>query len=480
MSRSPPIHQRNLISRRPAKREGPQQQLDHQLQQGLALHQQGQLAAAKSIYEAILKVNAKHFDALHFLGVINSQNKNSQAAVDLIDKAILINPNVAAAYINRGNAQQELMQWHAAVESYDKAIRIKPASAEAYYNRGVALKELKQLVSAIASFDKAIFIKPTLADAYWNKSLALLLAGKFSEGYKFYEWRWKSETFKLRHPNFQRPLWLGLESLKDKTILLHCEQGLGDTIQFCRYAKLLNVLGARVILVVQKPLLQLLSNLEGIHQLIEKDSVSPDFDYHCPLMSLPLAFKTTIESIPCYGPYLYARKDKIEKWAGFIGGAGFKIAICWQGSKEGKVDIGRSFPVSLFADIANIVGVRLISIQMNAGVEQLECLPKGMKVETLPEDFDIGDNAFLDTAAVMKCVDLVISSDTALTHLAGALGVKTWLPLKYVPDWRWMLDRADSPWYPSVTIYRQQEIDDWIGVFHEMEQDLRAVVANKN
>jgi hypothetical protein len=185
-------------------------------------------------------------------------------------------------------------------------------------------------------------------------------------------------------------------------------------------------------------------------------------------MSLPLAFKTTLQSIPAEAPYLFARQDKINQWASHLGSHGFKIAISWQGNAQGKVDIGRSFPVSLFAQIAKLPGVRLISLQKNTGVEQLANLPDGMIVETLPKDFDSAENAFLDSAAVMKCVDLVISSDTALTYLAGALGVRTWLPLKYVPDWRWMLDRDDSPWYPQHTLFRQPQLNDWLSVFNNM------------
>jgi hypothetical protein len=231
---------------------------------------------------------------------------------------------------------------------------------------------------------------------------------------------------------------------------------------------------------VPKALLGLLSGLEGVDQFVEKGKALPSFDYHCPLMSLPLAFKSSLESIPNNIPYIHSNINNQNKWQERIGGAGFKVAICWQGSTKGKVDVGRSFPVSLFEGLSHIDGVRLISLQKNEGVEQLKNLPVGMIVETLPDDFDSGENAFLDSAAVMKCVDLVITSDTALTHLAGALGVKTWLPLKYVPDWRWMLDRSDSPWYPNHRLFRQQTIDDWISVFTEMEKELKSLLSTKS
>jgi hypothetical protein len=228
-----------------------------------------------------------------------------------------------------------------------------------------------------------------------------------------------------------------------------------------------------------KVLICLFSELEGVDEFVEKGKALPDFNYHCPLMSLPLAFKTTIQSIPNFNPYIRSNTINQDKWQELIGKIGFKIAICWQGSTKGKIDIGRSFPVSLFEGLAQIEGVRLISLQKNEGIEQLNNLPMGMRVETLPDDFDNGDNAFLDSACVMKCVDLVITSDTALTHLAGALGVKTWLPLKYLPDWRWMLDRNDSPWYPNHRLFRQETMGDWGSVFNEMELALRALVLTK-
>ena len=300
-------------------------------------------------------------------------------------------------------------------------------------------------------------------------------------GFNEYEWRWKSEDIEKQAEKrtFTQPLWLGKESLHNKTILLYSEQGLGDTIQFCRYAMLVAELGAKVILEVQKPLVNLLQNLTGVSQLVEKGSALPEFDYQCPLLSLPLAFKTVIESIPNQIPYIHSGADKEDKWREHIGETGFKIAICWQGSTQGKVDVGRSFPVSLFERLAKIDGVRLISLQKNEGIEQLKNLPIGMKVETLPDDFDGVENAFLDSAAVMKCVDLVITSDTALTHLAGALGVKTWLPIKYVPDWRWMLDRSDSPWYLNHRLFRQATRNDWTTVFKEMETELKSLISTK-
>ena len=514
MPRPPKIPVRKPQAAVKAVASQPQCQLAALFMQGLALHQQGQLAQANQIYAQVLALQPVHFDALHLSGVIAFQSKNPALAVELIGKAIAIKPDYADAYSNRGLALkelnrldealasydraiaikpdyaeacsnrglalQELKRVEEALASYDRAIAIKPDYADAYSNRGLALHELKRYEEALASYDRAIEIKPDYAEAYWNKSLALLLNSEFELGWVLYEWRWKNKKLSTRQRNFPQPLWLGTEDIAGKTILLHAEQGLGDTIQFCRYAKLVKALGARVILEAPKALLGLLSGLEGVDESIVKGKELPVFDYHSPLMSLPLAFKTALESIPNKIPYIQSNISNQNKWQERIGGAGFKVAICWQGSTKGKVDVGRSFPVSLFERLAKIDGVRLISLQKNEGVEQLKSLPVGMSVETLPDDFDSGENAFLDSAAVMRCVDLVITSDTALTHLAGALGVKTWLPLKYVPDWRWMLDRSDSPWYPNHRLFRQKTSDDWISVFKEMETELKYLVSSES
>ena len=452
---------------------------DAYLNRGLVLKKLKRVEEALACYDRTIAIKPDYAEAYSNRGLALQELKLLEEALASYDRAIEIKPDYAGAYLNRGLALQELKSLEEALASYDRAIAIKSDYADAYSNRGAVLQELKRLEEALASFDRAIAIKPDYADVYWNKSLAFLVAGEFAQGWELYEWRWKKDTFTSPKRNFSQPLWLGEEDIAGKTILLHAEQGLGDTLQFCRYAMLVAELGAKVILEVQKPLVNLLQNLAGVSQLVAKGSTLPEFDYQCPLLSLPLAFKTVIQSIPNKIPYIHSRADKEDKWRERIGETGFKIAICWQGSTQGKVDVGRSLPVSSFERLAKIDGVRLISLQKNEGVEQLKNLPIGMKVETLPDDFDSGENAFLDSAAVMKCVDLVITSDTALTHLAGALGVKTWLPVKYVPDWRWMLDRSDSPWYLNHRLFRQATRDDWTSVFKEMETELIPLVSTK-
>jgi tetratricopeptide (TPR) repeat protein len=400
-----------------------------------------------------------------------------EEAMDCYAQAIALKPAFADAHYNRGVVFAEQQRLDEALASYDRAIEISHDLAVAHNNRGETLKALMRLDEALASYDRAIALRPGYGDALCNRSLVLLMQGKYREGWALYEWRWKRRSAPLAARVFAQPLWLGAEDVAGKTVLLHAEQGLGDTIQFVRYAKLVQRCGAKVLLDVPEALVPLMAGVEGVDALVRKGRPLPHFDFHCPLLSLPLAFGTELSSIPAEVPYLGVSEERKARWRRHLGAEGFRIAICWQGNPDGKVDIGRSFPVRSFEGIARIPGVRLISLQKNAGTEQLRDLPAGMRVETLPEDFDAGDGAFLDSAAVMACVDLVITSDTALTHLAGACGVRTWLPLKHVPDWRWMLERSDSPWYPQHRLFRQRRRDDWSAVFAEMESALPDLVA---
>ncbi len=541
--------------------------------EAMELHKSGQFARAQAVYEQLLKIQPVHFDALHMLGVIAEQMKNSAKAVALITRAIEINPDNAAAfnnlgaafrtlkqypksiasydkaialkpdypeaYNNRGNALRDLKQYAAAIssydkaialkpgyaeaysnrsmtlneikqhdaaiedcnkaialkpgyaeayfnrgnvfydlnkfaraiESYDKAIAFKPEYAEAYGNRGAALRELKQHVASLANYNKAIELKPDYADGHWNQSLCYLQMGDFKHGWEKYEWRWKNEqitTFKEKR-NFPQPLWLGVESLQGKTILLHSEQGFGDTIQFCRYAKLVSNLGARVILELQKPLLGLLANLEGVAELVGKNDKLPPFDYHCPLLSLPLAFKTDMGSIPVPGNYLAANPGKIKEWSVKLGPKTRpRVGLVWSGSTTHKNDSNRSISLS---DLVEHLpsGFQYVCLQKEireADRKTLEAHP-----EILQYSGDLKD--FTETAALCELVDVVVSVDTVVVHLAGALGKPVWVLLPFNPDWRWLLDRDDSPWYPSAKLYRQASIGDWEGVFKRVEADLQ-------
>lgn len=367
----------------PSKSTSRQNQIKSLMQRGFALHQQGNLSEAKALYERTLALDANHFDALQLLGALMVQIEQFSQAVEFLAKALQlkpthvaccinhglalrslgrldealisynqvlsIEPNFAESYSTRGLILQGLKRVDEALLDHDKAISIKPDYAEAHSNRGLVLHELKRLDEALASYDRAISIKPDFADAHWNLSLSQLLTGNFKEGWQEYEWRWKAEdsskTCGFRA--FHQPLWLGSQSLQDKTILLHAEQGLGDTMQFCLYASLVAKLGAKVILEVQQPLLGLLKNLDGVSQAIARGDALPEFDYQCPLLSLPLAFKTQLHTIPSALRYLASDSEKEIAWQARLGEKTKpRIGLVWSGSVEHKNDGNRSLALS--------------------------------------------------------------------------------------------------------------------------------------
>jgi tetratricopeptide (TPR) repeat protein len=445
---------------------------------GIALQGLKQFDGAIASYDKAIQLKPDYAEAYCNRGIALQGLKQFDAAVASYDKAIQLKPGYAEPYFNRGLALQGLKQFDAAVASYDKAIQLKPDYSEAYSNRGLALQGLKQFDAAIASYDKAIQLKPGFAKAYWNKSLVLLLLGEFDRGWKIYEWRWKKDDLNLENRDFTRPLWIGIEPLKNKTILIHAEQGLGDTIQFCRYVKSITALSEKVIFEVQPALVPLMKGLNLSLDILARGATLPDFDYHCPLLSLPLAFQNIGNAAISTESYIKADQRSIEKWRNYFNNEQFNIGINWQGNSHAKVDIGRSFPLALFERIASSSKVKLFSLQKNEGTEQLNVLPKGMVIESFGEQVD-SEGAFLDTAAIMKNLDLIITSDTAVAHLAGALGCRVWLALKWVPDWRWMLDTNSSSWYPSMRLFRQKKADDWKGVFDEIESELNLLVQKK-
>jgi tetratricopeptide (TPR) repeat protein len=391
-----------------------------------------------------------------------------EEALSILDGLILRQPQFPVAYANRGHVRNGLKLYSEALSDFERAISLKPDYAEAFYNRGLSFQALQLFDEALASFDQAVAIKPDYAEAWQAKGLLLLLLANFDEGFALYEWR---KRRKIGDRSFAKPLWSGSEYLSGRRILVHHEQGMGDTIQFCRYVFILKQMGAEVLFAPQRQLRKLLVPLNAHCQIVDLGTRSLQFDFHIPLLSLPKALGTRMEYIPEPGPYLRAEADRVEKWKRLIGDEGYKIGICWQGS-VGPVDVGRSFPLRSMQYLCQVSGVRLISLHKGAGEAQLADLPSGMKVESLPADFDQGPDAFLDTAAVMTQCDLVISSDTAVAHLSGALGFKTWVALKQVPDWRWMLDRSDSPWYPSMRLFRQSNDGDWTSVFSQMSAAL--------
>jgi tetratricopeptide (TPR) repeat protein len=444
---------------------------------GNALRELKRFDDAFASFERAISLNPGHAEAYSNSGNILNDLERFDEALVYYDKAIALNPDYVEAYYNRGNVLCELSQLDEALAYYDKAIALNPNYVEAHYNRGNVLFALSKIEEALACYNKAIALKPDYPEGRWGRSLRLLQIGDYHNGFREYEWR-KRKGKPTGARSYAKPLWSGKEDIAGKTILIHREQGLGDTIQFSRYIRLLEERGANVLFAPQKQLQRLLSGISDKCTIVGVDDALLDFAFHSPLLSLPLALNTTLNTIPDSVPYLKAEPERIKHWTSRLGGPGFKIGICWQGSKN-EVDKGRSFSVNEFYGLSQIKGVRLISIHKGAGEAQLECLPGGMVVETLGADFDTGEQAFLDTAAIMNCCDLIITSDTAVAHLGGALAIPTWVALKYVPDWRWLLNREDSPWYPTMRLFRQKQQNDWRSVFEEIGKSLMERISSQ-
>ena len=596
--------------------------------QGLALHQQGQLVAARALYAQVLALEPQHFDALHLSGVIALQSNQPELAIDLIGRALQLNPLQAVAYSNLGLAQKKLQRlqeaiasferaialqpdfaaahynrglalnglrrWADALASFDRAIALQPANAEAWANRGDALEELKRLDESLASYDRAIALRPDLAEAHayrglvltglqryaeaidsfdravalrpsyiepwcnrgialnalhryeeaiasydraialmpdfaegygnralslrmlqrpqealadlnralalrphypkaqWSRALALLQLGQYRQGWQAYEVRWHPENFSHQQRPFAQPLWLGQEAVAGKTVLLHSEQGMGDSIQFCRYAKQVKALGATVLLDVPQELAGLLQTVEGVDACLVTHQPLPPFDLHCPLLSLPLACKTELDSIPSPGPYLHANPAKQAVWEqrlaardqagrglpghglpgrGFPGsglpGRGLRVGLVWSGQRMHDNDHYRNLPLQLLLQHLP-VGPQYVSLQKEVRDSDLGALQTSSI-----QHFGDQLHDFSDTAALCALMDIVVSVDTSVAHLAGALGRPTWVLLHFAPDWRWLLEREDSPWYASVRLFRQGPDRQWAAVLGRVAYGLR-------
>jgi tetratricopeptide (TPR) repeat protein len=396
--------------------------------------------------------------------------KRYDEALSLLNRAITLSPGYAEAYNNSGYAYQK-MAWHEeALKNFDQALKLDNRYAEAHNNRGHSLQKLSRFQEALASYQQAIDLKPNYAEAIWNRGLIRLLIGDMPGGWQDIEWRWARTNYQNYPAAKDCKKWNG-ETLTGRSMLVYVEQGFGDMFQFCRYLVPLIESGAEITFAAPQVIHRLLSTLSPKLNLQSNYFSADATDYHCTLFSLPAVFNTRLDNIPSLVPYLKAEPELVEKWRTKIGTKGFRIGISWQGNPAGDVDIGRSLPLAALAPLAAIPGVRLISIQVQNGLEQLRNLPPGMHVEVL-EGFNEGADGFIDTAAVMQNLDLVLTTDSAPAHLAGALGVPVWTMLMEVPDWRWMMDRSDSPWYPTMRLFRQPGAGDWASVVNEVHEAL--------
>jgi tetratricopeptide (TPR) repeat protein len=445
---------------------------------GLALVDLKRSEEALASFDTALALKPNYAEAHYNRGNALQDLKRPEDALASFDTALALKPNYAEAYNNRGEGLMKLERVEEALVSFEKAIALKPDYAEAHYNRGCALQDLMRPEDALASYDRAIALKPDYASPYWNKSLCLLLMGRFEQGWRLHEWRKKlAEPVATRV--FPQPLWLGEEDIAGKTLFLWWEQGFGDTIQFYRYSKLAEARGAKVVMSVQQPLRALLKESGPTIQIIDQDEVPTDFDYHCPLLSLPLAFGTTLETIPANIPYLKANAEKSLFWKEKLGAKNKpRVGLVWSGGfrpnqpELWSVNSRRNIPLAKLAVLKN-PDIEFYSLQKGQPAEsEIANLTRNNWEGPDIIDFTSLLNDFSDTAALVENLDLVISVDTATAHLAGALGKLVWILISFNPDWRWLLDRTDSPWYPTAKLYRQKKAGDWDNVIHRVKTDL--------
>jgi tetratricopeptide (TPR) repeat protein len=436
---------------------------------GNALQGLARLDDALASYDRALALRPAHVQTHNNRAHVLRRLGRLDEALAAARQALALDGANAQALNDRGNILQDMNRHEEAIASYDGALAIRPAYLEALNNRGAAHRDLMQFEKALGDFDRVLALDGGHALAHWSKSIVKLLTGDLEEGLRLYEWR-KRLPAPIEQRSYRQPLWTGAQDIAGKTLFCYIEQGLGDTILFFRFALMAKAKGAHVILAVQDPIVQLMRDAGTDIEILDSAGAPQHFDYHSPLMSLPLAFGTTLGTIPAPGPYLRAQAQRVEKWRGRLGGHGFKIGICWQGAAS---IANRSFPLARLAPISQMKDVRLISLQKGDGTAQIRSA--GVEIEELGDDFDSGD-AFLDCAAVMESLDLVITLDTSLAHLAGALGRPAWVALKFVPDWRWFLESAQSPWYPQLRLFRQRAPGDWNSVFARMQDVLRGVL----
>lgn len=442
--------------------------LDAQSNRGTSLLDLSRFNEALECFDNVIKTKPDHADAFYNRGLALVNLNRTADALESYEHALRFRPDYVEALGNRGYVLTLLQRYTEALESYDRAIQIAPKNADLWMNRGTALCDLGRHEQALESLHRALEMAPTHANALFNLSIYHLQLGDFARGWIGYEHRWQSEQLSAAKRDLAQPLWLGAESLKGKTILLHAEQGLGDTLQFCRYVKLVNALDADVLLEVQLPLQALLSNLDGVSQVLPNGAHLPPFDYHCPLMSLPLAFKTEIPTIPTGIPYLRGNAEQVSAWQDKLGTKTRpRVGLVWSGNSGHKNDRNRSLTLQqvqpLLCDWAEWVSLQREVRESDAA---LLALQKDIR------HFGAQLKDFSDTAALIELLDMVITVDTSIAHLAGAMGKPVWLLLPFNPDWRWMLDREDSPWYPTARLIRQSDIGDWQGVIDSVRETL--------
>jgi Flp pilus assembly protein TadD len=476
---------------------------DQQLEIGMSLHRAGRVREAETIYRQIIAAHPDHANALQLLGSLYADTGQLSAAADLITRAIQINPNIAQYHANLGAIHARNKKFPEAAIALQRAIQLDPNSAAAHYNLGgvylaqfdfapaipafqaaislnpnwpdahnnlgLALRNVAKHHEALASFKRALALKPDYANAHWNLSWTLLLLGDLKPGWLEFEWRTQCPGGTPPRP-FPQPQWRG-EDLAGRTILLTAEQGFGDMIQMIRYAPLIAARNAKVIAECPPELATLFQSVKGIEQVVTTGQPLPKFNVHCPMMSLPLAFNTTLETIPANVPYLTPPQDKVAAWQNRIGANDkrLRIGLVWAGRPTQQFDRWRSSRLEHFAKLAEIKSARFFSLQKGPAAAEIT----GASPELNLTDWSNDLHDFSDTAALIENLDLVIGIESAVTHLAGALAKPVWPILAHVADWRYLLNRTDSPWYPTMKLFRQPATGQWQPAIDEVVTALK-------
>jgi Flp pilus assembly protein TadD len=450
---------------------------------GLALTELGHLEDAVANYQQAARLRPNSAAVLTNLGTALRKQGKLADAVASYQEALRCQPNYTDAYNSLGNTLLQMGKCDEAIAHYRQALALRPDHAEVHNNLGTAYVEQGKRAEAVTCLQQAVRLKPDYAEAHRNLALLWLLLGNFEQGWPEFEWRWQCRDFPKR--SFAQPRWDG-SPLQGRTVLLHAEQGFGDTLQFIRYAPRVKERGGAVVVECQPELVSLLSTCPGIDQVVAAGSLLPPFAAHAPLLSLPGVFRTSLATIPAKVPYLWADAQLVERWRPEVsavpplptpspsGGEGkvrgsFKIGITWQGRPSHPGDRHRSVPLAQFTPLARLDGVRLVSLQVGPAAAQAAGSDLGV--------IDLGSRfspaSFADAAAVMMSLDLVVTVDSAVAHLAGALGVPVWVAVPFAPDFRWLLERDDSPWYPSMRLFRRKDPSNWEEVFARIAAEVR-------
>ncbi len=442
------------------------------LQQATALHNQGKTAEAEIAYKAVLAKNPREADALLNLAVLLAARAEYTEAESLLKKMIAAHPKLPHGHFFHGNLLFQLGRYDAAIPPLTRAATLNPNDAEAARLLGSALDLCGRETEAITVFDRYCRLQPANAAlTRFTMAQLHLRIGNYVQGWELYESRWQLAEYQSSIRGFTQPMWLGDVPVAGKTILIHPEQGFGDMLQFCRYAPLLEAMGARVIVETKAPLLALMRSLSPTLTLVKQGDPLPPFDLHCPVMSLPHAFKTTLDTIPATVPYLSPSAEKIAHWRSQLGPKTRpRIGLVWSGSLTSPVNVPRSVP---FAELAPLLALpfEFHSLQKDFRPEERAA------IEAMPELIRHGETvtSFEDTAAIIGEMDLVISTCTSLAHLTGALGKPLWMMLHDRADFRWLLTRNDSPWYPTARLFRQTKRDDWSNVIGSVIEALETL-----